>query len=144
MLNITRVEIRLHPRTAAPLGILAYATIELGDCFVIHDMKIIRGKKGVFLCMPSRRVSDYCPSCQKKVGLEDHFCAACGLQLKLLLNYCPDCDRKTNETVCAECGQLTQTRDFFKDICHPVSRECRDDMERQVLEAFRLEETRQP
>lgn len=33
----------------------AYATVTFDDCFVIHNVKIIEGKNGVFIAMPSRR-----------------------------------------------------------------------------------------
>ncbi|MDR1326291.1 MAG: septation regulator SpoVG [Treponema sp.] len=33
----------------------AYVTITFDDCFVIHNIKIIEGKTGVFIAMPSRK-----------------------------------------------------------------------------------------
>jgi stage V sporulation protein G len=33
----------------------AYVTITFDDCFVIHNVKIIEGKSGVFIAMPSRK-----------------------------------------------------------------------------------------
>lgn len=35
----------------------AVASITLDDCFVIHDIRIIEGQEGVFVAMPSRRLS---------------------------------------------------------------------------------------
>ena len=39
----------------------AYVTITFDDCFVVHNVKIIEGKTGVFIAMPSRktRAGDY-------------------------------------------------------------------------------------
>lgn len=49
-------EIRL--RKAGNEGILkAYATVTFDDCFVVHNMKIIEGKTGPFVAMPSRKTS---------------------------------------------------------------------------------------
>ena len=33
----------------------AYVTITFDECFVVHNLKIIEGKTGVFIAMPSRR-----------------------------------------------------------------------------------------
>jgi stage V sporulation protein G len=39
----------------------AYVTITFDECFVVHNVKIIEGKTGVFIAMPSRktRAGDY-------------------------------------------------------------------------------------
>jgi len=34
----------------------AYDTVTFDECFVIHNIKIIEGKTGVFIAMPSRRI----------------------------------------------------------------------------------------
>lgn len=36
----------------------AVASITLDDEFVVHDIKIIEGEKGLFIAMPSRKASD--------------------------------------------------------------------------------------
>lgn len=33
----------------------AYATVTFDDCFVVHDIRIIEGNGGLFICMPSRK-----------------------------------------------------------------------------------------
>jgi stage V sporulation protein G len=33
----------------------AYVTVTFDDCFVIHNLKIISGKAGTFIAMPSRK-----------------------------------------------------------------------------------------
>jgi stage V sporulation protein G len=33
----------------------AYVTITFDQCFVVHNVKIIEGKAGVFIAMPSRK-----------------------------------------------------------------------------------------
>jgi len=33
----------------------AYVTVTFDNCFVIHNVKIIEGKSGIFIAMPSRR-----------------------------------------------------------------------------------------
>jgi stage V sporulation protein G len=36
----------------------AYASITFDDCFVVRGVKVIHGRKGVFVAMPSRRQED--------------------------------------------------------------------------------------
>ena len=36
----------------------AVASITIDDAFVIHDIKIIEGEKGLFIAMPSRKTPD--------------------------------------------------------------------------------------
>lgn len=36
----------------------AVASITIDECFVIHDIKIIEGKEGYFISMPSRKTPD--------------------------------------------------------------------------------------
>ena len=53
--NITDIKI-YHVRDAEPLR--AFARVVIDDCFLIRDIKIIDGKKGLFVAMPSRRDRD--------------------------------------------------------------------------------------
>lgn len=36
----------------------AFASVTFDDSFVVRNMKVVEGTKGVFLCMPSRKLSD--------------------------------------------------------------------------------------
>lgn len=51
-MKITDVQIR---KTLAEGKLKAYATVTFDDCFVLHNVKLIEGEKGVFVAMPSRR-----------------------------------------------------------------------------------------
>jgi stage V sporulation protein G len=35
----------------------AYVSVTFDDCFVVHNMKVIDGKNGVFVAMPSRKTT---------------------------------------------------------------------------------------
>lgn len=50
-------EVKVYPSTESG-RLKAYATIVLEDCFIIRDLKIIDGNKGLFVSMPSRRRKD--------------------------------------------------------------------------------------
>lgn len=36
----------------------AYVTIKLDDCFVVRDMKVIKGTSGYFIAMPAKKMKD--------------------------------------------------------------------------------------
>ncbi len=36
----------------------AYVTIKLDDCFIVRDMKVIKGTKGYFVAMPAKKMKD--------------------------------------------------------------------------------------
>ncbi len=54
MMKIT--EIRIHLMGEERLK--AFASVTFDDCFVVRNMKLVAGEKGVFLCMPSRKMQD--------------------------------------------------------------------------------------
>ena len=47
-------EIRVHLRNEEKLK--AFVTVTFDACFVVRNMKIIEGNKGLILCMPSRKL----------------------------------------------------------------------------------------
>jgi stage V sporulation protein G len=51
-MQITDIRIR---RVNSDGKLKAYVTVTLDDCFVVHNVKIIEGKNGVFIAMPSRK-----------------------------------------------------------------------------------------
>lgn len=55
-MKISDVRIRLVTKEDSKLKAVASLTIE--DCFVVHDIKVIEGKEGFFISMPSRKTPD--------------------------------------------------------------------------------------
>ncbi len=51
-MEITDIRVR---RVAAEGKLKAYVTVTFDDCFVVHNVKVIEGKTGVFIAMPSRK-----------------------------------------------------------------------------------------
>lgn len=49
-------DVRVYPVDKERLK--AYVTITFDDCFVVKDLKIIRGNTGLFAAMPSRKLKD--------------------------------------------------------------------------------------
>lgn len=53
-MNIT--EVRIFPKTEEKLK--AYAAITFDNVFVVHNLRIVKGEKGLMVCMPSRKKND--------------------------------------------------------------------------------------
>ncbi|MFH1644520.1 MAG: septation regulator SpoVG [bacterium] len=49
-------EVKVFPASEGKLK--GYATIVIDGCFIVRDLKIIKGEKGLFVSMPSRRKKD--------------------------------------------------------------------------------------
>jgi stage V sporulation protein G len=49
-------EIRVYPVDDEKLK--AFVTITLDNCFVVRDLKVIKGISGLFVAMPSRKMKD--------------------------------------------------------------------------------------
>lgn len=49
---------RVRPCVQADEKLKAFATIVFNNCFVVNDLKVINGNKGLFVAMPSRRRKD--------------------------------------------------------------------------------------
>ena len=54
-MNITDVRVR---KIAKEGKMRAVVSITIDDEFVVHDIKIIEGEKGLFIAMPSRKVGE--------------------------------------------------------------------------------------
>lgn len=54
-MKITNVKIR---RIDSQNRLRAVASITIDDCFVVHEIRLIDGKDGLFVAMPSRKVND--------------------------------------------------------------------------------------
>jgi len=51
-MEITDIRVR---RVTAEGKLKAYVTVTFDDCFVVHNVKVIEGKSGIFIAMPSRK-----------------------------------------------------------------------------------------
>ncbi|MFP4643392.1 MAG: septation regulator SpoVG [Spirochaetales bacterium] len=80
-MQITDIRIR---NVAAEGKLRAYVTVTFDDCFVVHNVKVIEGKTGIFIAMPSRKT-------------------------------------KAGE---------------YKDVAHPIHSDFRNDLQRQILDAY--------
>ena len=120
-MEITEVKVRLvEDKTERLRG---FCTITLDHEFVVRDIKIIDGAKGLFVAMPSRKLTDQCPSCRGKTHLSARFCSECGSRLA---------EGRAERDV-------TGRARLHADVAHPINRDYRGHLEGVVLEAYARE-----
>ena len=112
-------EVKVYPRLRGNRKLKAYATVTFDNAFVVRNVKVIEGGKGLFVAMPSRKVQRTCPRCRKSNAISRRFCNFCGIPLELPRNFNPQ-----QET---------------RDIAHPITQEFRSYLEQKVLEAYEQE-----
>ncbi|WP_437190744.1 septation protein SpoVG family protein [Planctomicrobium sp. SH527] len=113
-------EVRIKLMNGGQDRLLGFCSITIEQAFVIRDLKIIRGDKGPFVAMPSRKLTDRCPECSSKNALRSAFCSSCGKSLG------------RNRSVKFPDGRAR----LYADIAHPINCECRDLIQQQVLVAY--------
>ena len=119
-------EVRVSLRDGGNRKLKAYATITFDNAFVVRNVKVIEGNKGLFVAMPSRKMRESCPKCNFKNAIRSKFCNQCGSSL-------PQVERKPQ--VEGERAQQSEHR----DIAHPITLECREYIQKKVLEAYEAE-----
>jgi stage V sporulation protein G len=127
-MEVTEVRVKLARDRDDKLR--AFCTLTFDDCFVVRDIKIIRGVMGDFMAMPSRKLTDLCPKCRGKNHLRAHYCNECGR--RLVANRA---DRNHK-------GRAK----LYADVAHPIHQPYRDYLQQIVLEAYEreLERSQQP
>lgn len=119
-MQISEIKIQLIP--ANPGRLRAFCSLTFDGMFVVRDVKLIEGDTGLFLAMPSRKVCDHCPRCREKNHIRARFCNHCGQRL-------PESRQRADHS----------RPKLHCDIAHPITAQAREDIERQVLEAYHQE-----
>lgn len=125
-------EVRIFPRTEdSDKKLRAFATLTFDQCFVVRDIKIIDGSKGLFVAMPSRRTKEPCPRCRHRNIVRSRYCAQCGTALESVAAK-PKSEKDDDAARQSE----------HRDIAHPITVECREYIQKTVLEAYEKEKSR--
>ena len=114
-------EVRISRRTEEDGKLKGYAAVTFDDVFVVRDLKIIEGKKGLFVAMPSQKIQAPCPKCRKKNAIKSKFCNECGAKL-------PIRDRTR--------------RELHRDIAHPVNSDMRAYLQKVIIEAYQANDVK--
>jgi len=111
-------EIRISRVDTPNSRLRGYASVTFDHVFVVRDIRIIEGKKGLFVAMPSRKVQDPCPKCRFRNPVTNRYCGSCGAHL-------PPFDE-----------QRMPPSQQHRDLAHPISTEFREYLQRRILEAY--------
>ena len=129
-MDITEVKIFLKEGQDKKLK--AYATLTFDKCFVVRNVKVIEGNKGMFVAMPSRKIKDPCTKCGFRNAVRSKFCNQCGSSLPIV------------EPKVFQPGDDSTRQSEHKDIAHPITAERRDYIQKKVLEAYENEKKASP
>jgi stage V sporulation protein G len=121
--TITEVRIKLCEQNSERL--MAFCSVTFDNAFVVRDLKIIEGTRGVFVAMPSRKLMDRC-GCGCKNHLRARFCNGCGGRL--------DESRAVRDTD----GRAK----LHADIAHPIHAGARELVQAAVIRTFHEEKER--
>lgn len=120
-MTITEVRIKLMDEQGERLR--AFCSVTFDDCFVVRDLKIIEGASGLFVAMPSRKLTAHCGKCGMKNHLRAHFCNQCGARLSES-RIIKDADGRTK---------------LYADIAHPINSTCREMIQNHVVSEYHAE-----
>jgi len=117
-MDISEVHVKL---TNDPRGKLrAFCSMTVDDSLAVRDMKIVEMPNGLFVAMPSRRLTRRCTKCGTKNHLRAKYCSECGAPLRPLpLPQSPE-------------GRLR----LHADIVFPTNAAVRQQLHRAVIQAY--------
>ncbi len=122
-MQITEVRIKLCEENRERL--LAFCSITFDNAFVIRDLKVIDGSRGLFVAMPSRKLTDRC---------------GCGCKNHLRAKFCNNCGRRLDE---ARALRESEGRaKLHADIAHPIHCKAREEIQGAIAKAYDLERER--
>ena len=114
-MEITEVRVKLVEGGRDKLR--AFCSITIDDAFVVRDLKVIDGTKGLFVAMPSRKLTSRC--------------TRCGFKNQVRSNYCNDCGTTLPDDAPVEGGGKSHA-----DIAHPIHTDCRELLQTKVIDAY--------
>ena len=95
-------------------GVLAFVRIVLENSIAIRDIKVMERDGFLYLGMPSRKVTQPCHRCRKRVGINEAYCHGCGEKLM----------------------SASDDKKLYVDVVHPINQQTRVYLEEKVLESY--------
>jgi stage V sporulation protein G len=119
-MEITEVRVSLREKENSRLK--AFTTVTFDNCFVVRDIKVIDGNKGLFVAMPSKKVRVSCPQCNFRNEMNSRYCNQCGAKLEVAPQ--------------PRLGDEDVRQEEHRDIAHPITMDFRKYIQDKVLEAY--------
>jgi stage V sporulation protein G len=110
-MDITEIEINPIPDGK----LLAGCSIIFDKCFAVREVKIVDTQRGPIVCMPTKKMQTRCPGCGKKNDARASWCNWCGGKLN---------------------APYIESRDYYRDLAHPITNEFRAKVEAAVLTKY--------
>ena len=126
-------EVKIFMKESEDKKLKAFATVTFDNAFVVRNVKIIEGTKGLFVAMPSRKMRQSCPKCGFKNAVRSRYCNRCGAAIEL-----------PPQPVVTDPNDKTIRQSEHRDIAHPITSEFRDYIQKKVIEAYEKEKSRGP
>lgn len=136
-MEITEVRVAVREGSFRPSGgeghgadrrLKGYATVTFDRCFVVRSIKIIEGKNGLFVAMPSHKPKVACGRCRFKNDLGGRYCVQCGSALSRPMG--PGVEGG---------GESAAEAQAHRDIAHPITAEFRHYLQETILAAYEAE-----
>jgi len=122
-------EVRVILKDSQDKKLKAYATVTFDNVFVVRDIKVIEGKTGLFIAMPSRKVKHACPKCAFKNELRSKYCNQCAAPLPV-------------EAVPLHTEEVSASQAEHRDIAHPITQAFREYLQKEILDAYAQENSK--
>ncbi len=121
-MEITEVKVRVVPRDTSKLK--AFCSVTFDNAFVVKDIRIVQGLKGLIVSMPTKKLSFKCFKCNAKNHLRSKFCCECGRRI-----------HASNMKMDPQSGRPV----FHVDIAHPITQQMRQALEEKIIKAYQDE-----
>ncbi len=125
-MEITETKISLVNKPNSRLR--AYASITFDDSFVVREIRVIEGKNGLFVAMPSRKLQRPCEKCGFKNPVGYKFCGQCGAVIPI-----------ANTESSKNSEELKH-----KDLAHPINAQFREYLQKKILESYEYQKANMP
>ncbi len=117
-MNITNTQLDIIENPNGKLR--AFCSLTFNHEFVVKNFKIIKGKHGLFVAMPSRKLTKPCYRCDNRAFRNANYCDRCGKEFD---------DRSGNSH--------HDTDETHSDIAFPIEDDFREQLEDRLIAAYR-------
>ncbi|MCD6460832.1 septation protein SpoVG family protein [bacterium] len=110
-------EVKVYPKKIVnDKKLKAFVTITFDNSFVVRDIKIIESKKGLFVAMPSAKITASCPECSRKNPVRNVYCGFCGVKLEEFIS--------------------NNHEEEHRDVAHPINAETRKYIHDMIMKQY--------
>lgn len=127
-------EVKIFLKESVDKKLKAFATVTFDNAFVVRNVKVIEGSKGLFVAMPSRKMKESCPKCGFKNVVRSRFCNQCGAAI----------ESPSQQPARTEDGGVSVRQSEHRDIAHPITSEFRDYIQKKVVDSYEKERSIRP